>query len=170
MRRMAMSVIENYLKQLKRELKTESEIKNKIIDDIRLDIEMHIADGKSAEEALEIIGKPSEVAKEFNLNYPEYKINRRQHIMCIVTIVCTAIATVCLLIGLIGRSTYFGSNQVSNVGGVDLPDQVIVTAEPISSLVLFDSLIKISIGLFLFVILCVGYLIIKSKKERWQIE
>ncbi len=160
-----MSIIDNYLKQLKRNLKTDPEIKDRIIGDIRLDIDMHIADGKTIEETIKIIGKPKEVAKEFNLSYPEYATNKRQHVIRILTIICTAIATVCMLIGFIGRFTYFGSDNISNIGGVDLPEQVIVTSEPLSSLMLFDSLIKISIILFVFVILCVGYLIIKSKKK-----
>lgn len=160
-----MSVIDSYLKQLRKELKTEPEVKSKIIDDIRSDVEMHIADGKTVEQAIEIIGKPKEVAKEFNLSYPEYAANKRQRIMRVLTIICTAIATVCLIIGLVGRFAYFGSEQVSYIGGVDLPEQVIVTAEPISSLMIFDSLIKFSIVVFVLVILCVGYLIIKTKRK-----
>ena len=160
-----MDVIGNYLRQLKRELKTDQETKKKIIEDIRSDIEMHISNGKTAKEAMEIVGEPKEVAKEFNLSYPEYATNKRRYIMRTVAIVCGIIAASCLLIGLVGRITYFESDQVSQIGGADLPEQVIVTVEPISSLSLFDGLIKLSIYLFVFAALCVGYLIMKSKKK-----
>ena len=160
-----MDVIGNYLRQLKRELKTDRETKKKIIEDIRSDIEMYISNGKTAKEAMEIVGEPKEVAKEFNLSYPEYATNKRRHIMRAVAIVCLIIAASCLLIGLVGRFTYFESDQVSQIGGADLPEQVIVTVEPISSLSLFDGLIKLSIYLFVFAAMCVGYLIIKSKNK-----
>lgn len=159
------NIKDNYIKKLEKALKTEPKIKEQIISDIRSDIEIRIANGESIENVIENLGSPKEVASEFNQSYPEYQSNKKKHIFSVFAIISTVVAVVSLVIGIIGRFAYMNSEQVSHIGGVDLPTEVIVTAEPISSLVIFDGLIKFSIVVFIIAILCVGYLILKYKKK-----
>lgn len=161
-----MDVVDKYLKALERKLKTDKNIKSKIMKDIRGDIERYIADGKTAAEAVEMMGSPGELAKEFNSSYPDYPLKRRRRMIRGLTITSSAVATVCLLCGVIGREIYLRGDTVANVGGADLPISVGIIEDPRSILVLTDFLIKISVVMFLIAIICVGYLIAKSKNER----
>jgi len=160
-----MFAIEQYLKRLKKELKVESDIKKKILEDIRSDIDMHIKNGKTEEEVIQMLGDPRELARDFNQHYPDYIPSKYKRIMKCAGIVMGLAAIVCLIIGLIGRNTFLNSEFVSNIGGVDKPSKVIVSSEPLSSLALFDGLINIAVILFVAVILCVGYLFFKSRKK-----
>lgn len=161
-----MDIVDKYLKELERKLKTDKNIKIKIVEDIRGDIERYIADGKTAAEALERMGSPSEVAEEFNGSYPDHSLKCRRQRIRGLAIVSSVAATVCLLCGVIGREIYLRSDLVANVGGADRPISVGIIENPRSILSLTDFLIKISLVMLGVVILCAGYLIAKKKRDQ----
>lgn len=161
-----MDIVDKYLKELERKLKTDKNIKIKIVEDIRGDIERYIADGKTAAEALEMMGSPSELAAEFNGSYPEHLLKCRRQRIRGLAIVSSVAATVCLLCGVIGREIYLRSDLVANVGGADRPISVGVVENPRSILSLTDFLIKISLAMLGVVIVCAGYLITKKKRDQ----
>lgn len=153
------------MRQLNKELRTKPKIKKKIMDDIRSDIEVYIENGKTMEQIVEIIGTPKEIANDFNRNYPEYRIVRQKKKIIVFMIVCVIISLACLLLGVIGRNIFFAGGQMSSVGGVDLPTRVIVAVDQISTLAIYNRLIKFSFCVFGVVIICAGYLVIKTKKK-----
>lgn len=157
--------LDKYLKQLRRKLKTDNKTKEKILSDIRSDIEIHISNGKTVEEAINRLGSPTEVAEDFNASYPEYKSNKQKRLLSIFTVICGVVALICLIIGLTGRFICINSEQVSHIGGADLPTQIFVNPEPISELDIFNMLIKISLAIFIVVILCAVYFIFKFKRK-----
>lgn len=158
--------MDKYLKKFKKALKVNSKLKKKIVSDIRADFEMHIANGNTVEQTIKKLGNPKEAAEEFNQNYPEYKVNAKKRILSILTMVFALVSIICLLIGIIGKFAYLENNQISHIGGVDLPTEIFIVSEPISALTIFDGLIKISMIIFAAVILCIVYLLIKFRKKR----
>ena len=75
------------------------------------------------------------------------------------------ITTVSGAVGLVGRYVFLRSDNVTYTGGADLPAKVITTSEPVSALLLFDILIKISIVVAVIALIGVGYFIVKSKND-----
>lgn len=161
-----MDIVDKYLKELERKLKTDKNIKTKIVEDIRGDIERYIGDGKTAAEAIEMMGSPSELAAEFNGSYPEHLLKRRRQRIRGLGIVSSVVAMGCLLCGVIGREVYLRSDLVANVGGADRPISVGIVESPRPILLLTDFLIKISLVMLGVVILCAGYLITKKKRGQ----
>lgn len=71
------NIIEKYLHDFKKTLKVEPTIRNKIVSDIRYDIENKMSDGETAEDIITKYGSPKELAHEFNQNYPEYNKSKQ---------------------------------------------------------------------------------------------
>lgn len=159
------NIIEKYLHDFKKALKVEPTIRNKIVSDIRYDIENKMSDGETAEDIIAKYGSPKELAQEFNQNYPEFNKLKQIRKAKIFALVSFVVAAVCCITGIVGQAVFFNEDNVSHTGGVDLPSQVITTSEPISVLFLFDILIKISIVLAVIALIGVGYFILKSKKK-----
>ncbi len=162
------NVGEKYLKALSKSLKVETKIKEKIIKDIRYDMETKIVEGEQLENILAELGDAKQLAYEFNQSYPEYKKKRKLNMVRKLVLMVILIAIICGGIGVIGEYAFLhGQNVVTEVG-VDGPKEIIITSRPISVLTIFDFLVRISV---LFMILAIGgwgyFLVLKRRKGEY---
>lgn len=158
--------VESYLRQVKKALKTEPMIKDKIISDLRSDIDNLIENGLTVEQAINKIGKPKELAADFNQNYIEYQNIKKSKTAKTLSAVLAAIAVVCLAAGTIGKTVYMQSSHFSYIGGTDGPTSIYVKTEPLTAFVLFDWLVKFAVVAFVVAaILFAGYIILNCKTK-----
>lgn len=158
--------IKKYLNDFSKSLEVDPTLKNKIISDISYDIEKELSNEETAENIIAKLGNAKDLAQEFNQNYPEYRETKKLKKIKFLTLVSFIVAGICSVVGLLGRYAFFNSDNVSRVGGVSLPTEVITTSEPISVLFLFDTFIKFSIVVAIIALVGVVYLIVKSSKRK----
>lgn len=154
-----------YVKKILKYIKAEGKVKERIRLDILTDIESKEESGLTIEEIMVQMGRPKEVARDFNQNYPECVDSRRRQKLRVFTIICAALSATGFAVGMIGRFVYLGSSSVSHIGGADRPTNIKIVAEPISAITVYDGLIRLAAVLLLITVLCVVYLVIKDRKQ-----
>lgn len=111
-----------YLKQIGKKLKCSQAKKKEIIKQIQSDISIGMENGKSFEKVTAEMGKPMEIAREFNDNFSEeeVKLGKRQKLfktagvlVCVIVALTAVISWILPKGGMISESNTFSEEELT---------------------------------------------------------
>lgn len=121
--------IKSYVNAIERRLRLPLKMKQRVNMDLGTDIHARMESGKSADEVIEELGTPEEVAGRLNKEMEEYALpkNKTWSAIFLVLLVLTAAYTIFVL----WESIYL-QKFISIIGGADGPTSIFITGKMVS--------------------------------------
>ena len=160
---------DSYLTKIKQRLHLDRRTKQRVIEGIQTEIQLLLDEGATLEEAVDKLGSPKEIARDYNQSYkhdPEYQKKWRSYVIIRVAIIIIIAATVLLITSQVGKYIFFNSGHVSTTGGVSGPESVVETIHTISPLFFLDIAERIALILLVaFVLSIICWLLTRIKRK-----
>ncbi len=165
-----MNIYDRYLAKVKFHLCVDRKMKNRIIDDLRMEMTYAIENGETSDELFKRMGSPKEMARSYNNTYKkdiDYQRRKRYRIGNVISLTSFIITVVFVLAVVIVGVSLMDNYSVSQIGGVSES----TTLETVDTPLTFFDLIKsagkyIAIPIMVFVASTIYCFIEKSKQKR----
>ena len=159
-----------YISKVNRYLHLDRKTKKRIIEGLQTEIQLALDNGESIDDILNQMGSAKDVADDYNKSYrsdPEYVAQRRYSILKRTALIAFIVAVAFFGVSLIGQTIFMNSDNVSQIGGISGPANVVKTESVISPLRWIDFIGKITfIPMVVFVFSTLYCFIVKIKKRK----